>query len=134
MRNTMDLFRSLADRPEDFAQFAMLTAFSRRYLQEIGRPAVDELARAFASTPGRARQLDAVRHAIRHDGLSGLIPRITAPTLVIGCADDGLVPVRNAKDLHAAIPGSRYAELDSGHVARIERPEELVAVVREFLA
>ncbi|MFE4250642.1 alpha/beta fold hydrolase [Streptomyces sp. NPDC056910] len=31
---------------------------------------------------------------------------IQAPTLVIGCTDDALIPVENARGVHAALPGS----------------------------
>jgi pimeloyl-ACP methyl ester carboxylesterase len=65
--------------------------------------------------------------------IHGLLLLIEAPTLVIGCADDSLTPVENARGIHAAVPGSEYAELESGHVARVERPEELVALIRDFL-
>ncbi|WP_214414239.1 alpha/beta fold hydrolase [Sphaerisporangium fuscum] len=64
---------------------------------------------------------------IRH-----LLPKIQAPTLVIGCARDALIPVHHSHEIHAAIPGISYAELDSGHVARAERPEELVKLIRDF--
>ncbi|MDX3224355.1 alpha/beta hydrolase [Streptomyces sp. ME19-01-6] len=129
LRNTLELLLALADRSEAFARYAMLTAFSRRYLNSIGRPAVEELARSLAPTPDRIRQFDLARRVDIH----GLLPLIEAPTLVIGCADDSLAPVENARGIHAAVPGSEYAELECGHVARVERPEELVALIRGFL-
>jgi uncharacterized protein len=58
---------------------------------------------------------------------------VKAPTLVVGCILDHLVPVENARALHAAIPGSSYAELDSGHVVSAEKPDELVGLLRSFL-
>ena len=122
------MYLALADRPEAFARYAMLTAFSRRHLNSIGRPAVDELARSFVPTPGRIRQLELVRRV----DIRGLLPLIQAPTLVIGCADDDLTPVENSRGIHKAIPGSDYAELQSGHVARVEQPDELAALIRDF--
>ncbi|WP_323808973.1 alpha/beta fold hydrolase [Kitasatospora acidiphila] len=61
-----------------------------------------------------------------------LLPKITAPTLVIGCAQDATIPVAHSRALHAAIAGSSYTELDTGHVASFERPEEFVALVDGF--
>jgi pimeloyl-ACP methyl ester carboxylesterase len=129
LRNTLELFLALATDAEAFARYAMLTAFSRRHVNGIGRPAVEELSRAFVPTPGRIRQLDLARRADIHD----LLPLIKSPTLVIGCTEDNLVPVENSRRIHAAIPGSEYAELKCGHVARAERPDELVALVLGFL-
>ncbi|MEV8639108.1 hypothetical protein AB0395_46370 [Streptosporangium sp. NPDC051023] len=74
-------------------------------------------------------QIDLVcRIEIRHP-----LSRIQAPTPVIGCARDVLVPVHHSREIHAAIPGSSYAELDSGHVARAERPEELIKLIRDVI-
>ncbi|MER5418861.1 alpha/beta fold hydrolase [Streptosporangium roseum] len=61
------------------------------------------------------------------------LPLITAPTLVIGNTQDYLVPVEHSRELHRLIPGSRYAELDSGHVVVLERPAELTELIREFI-
>lgn len=35
--------------------------------------------------------------------------------------------------MHGGINGSRYAELDCGHMAVFERPEELVRLVKDFV-
>jgi pimeloyl-ACP methyl ester carboxylesterase len=43
------------------------------------------------------------------------------------------VPVENVRALHQAIPGSRYAELESGHVVFAEKPDELATLIRAFL-
>ncbi|NUW44531.1 alpha/beta fold hydrolase [Nonomuraea rhodomycinica] len=130
VRNTLRLWLDLADDPELFARFAMLAAFSRRHLNEIGRDAVEELARAFRAHPDRIRQIDLV---LRVD-IRRLLPQIKAPTLVIGTTQDALVPAENSREIHAAIPGSSYAELDSGHVSRVERPDDLIKLVRDFAA
>ena len=129
VRHTMEQFLALAELPEAFARYAMLTAYSRRYLNAIGAEATDELARGFIPTPGRIRQFELNTRTT----VAGLLPRITAPTLVIGCTQDVLVPVENSRRLHAGIQGSGYAELDCGHVARVEKAGELVELVEGFL-
>ncbi|MEU6846996.1 alpha/beta fold hydrolase [Streptomyces sp. NPDC046716] len=129
VRTVMRIWRDLVDDKETFSRFAMLVAFSGPYLNRLAPDAVEELAGAFPPAAGRVRQLDLVLRA----DLRPLLPLIQAPTLVIGCAADALVPVRHAREIHAGIPGSSYAELDSGHVMRAERPEEFVSLVRGFL-
>jgi pimeloyl-ACP methyl ester carboxylesterase len=44
-----------------------------------------------------------------------------------------LVPIRHARALHADVPGSRHADLDSGHVVVRERPAELTALIKDFV-
>ncbi|HEY1176974.1 MAG TPA: hypothetical protein VGF17_12520, partial [Phytomonospora sp.] len=129
VRHTMEQFLALADHPVAFARYAMLTAYGHRYLNGIGAEAVDELAKGFVPTPDRIRQFELNTRT----SIEELLPRITAPTLVIGCAEDVLLPVANSRRLHAGIPGSEYAELDCGHVARVERPGEFADLVEEFL-
>jgi pimeloyl-ACP methyl ester carboxylesterase len=60
--------------------------------------------------------------------------QINAPTLVIGNTQDHLIPVAHARALHAAIPGSEYAEPDSGHVVLHERPTEITTLIRDFVS
>ncbi|GAA2661222.1 MULTISPECIES: alpha/beta fold hydrolase [Actinosynnema] len=59
---------------------------------------------------------------------------ITAPTLVVGFADDRLVPPHLCREVADAIPGARYAEVaDAGHYGYLERPDEVNRLVVEFL-
>src|SRR3546814_4331414 len=60
--------------------------------------------------------------------------RVVTPTLVVGCRQDQMVPPAHARALAACIPGAAYRELDCGHVAPLERPDALVALVEPFLA
>lgn len=60
---------------------------------------------------------------------------ITAPTLVIGFADDATIPVHLSREVAEAIPGARYVEIPAtGHLGYLERPEEVNAEVLDFLA
>jgi poly(3-hydroxyalkanoate) depolymerase len=55
------------------------------------------------------------------------------PTLIIAGTDDPLVPVINARMLHAMIPKSRLELVDSGHLFLVTRPKESAAMVEAFL-
>lgn len=128
-RSVMTVWRELADAPHTFARFAMLVAFSRTHLATLDRDAVEELALAYRPTPGRLRQMDLVQRLDARDRL----PLIQAPTLVIACTRDAVVSVENPRELAAAIPDSRYEELDCGHMPMFEKPDELVKLVRDFI-
>ena len=66
--------------------------------------------------------------------LTDALPRITIPTLVVGCTHDDLAGVEAARTLFASLPNARYAEIDSGHAVLAERPAEVLAIIREFVS
>jgi 3-oxoadipate enol-lactonase len=62
------------------------------------------------------------------------IPRIRAPTLIIGGEHDASTSVVDAKALHVAIHGSRLRVLEgAGHLSNIDKSEEFTSAVRDFL-
>jgi pimeloyl-ACP methyl ester carboxylesterase len=129
LRNLMTVWRRTGTDPAAFGRLGTLTGFSRSFLNAIGRDEVDKIASGNLPTDGALRQIDL---NLRAD-IRPLLPKITAETLVVGCTLDATVPVDNARELHAAIPGSTYAEIESGHVVLFERPAEFVKLVKEFV-
>ncbi|MER5866695.1 alpha/beta hydrolase [Kitasatospora sp. NPDC002040] len=130
LRNLFTLWQTLGGHDSDaFGRHVTMTGFSRGFLNGIGREQVELLIPNLPATPGTLRHVDLdTRIDIR-----ALLPRITAPTLVIGCTQDATVPVEHSRALHAALAGSSYAELDAGHVAFFEREAEFVGLVRDFV-
>ncbi|MEU2927337.1 alpha/beta hydrolase [Streptomyces sp. NPDC007251] len=59
--------------------------------------------------------------------------RITMPTLVIGGGPTSSVPQDQVAQLAGLIPGASLVTVDAGHLVHETRPEEFLAVVREFL-
>ena len=69
----------------------------------------------------------------RPDSRPGL-KAIRCPTLVIAARHDALMPVELLEELAAGIPGARLAIVeDSGHMASLEQPEEVAALLRAWL-
>ncbi|MFG2904133.1 alpha/beta fold hydrolase [Kitasatospora sp. NPDC048286] len=130
LRLSMATWLSLADHPTAFGGYATLTAFSRGFLDRIGRAAVQANTAYLRPTPGTLRHI-ALNLAL---DLGPLLPRVQAPALVIGCTQDATVPVENARRLHATLPGSAYAEFDTGHIVLAEETGAFTGAVREFLA
>ncbi|GGP50296.1 alpha/beta fold hydrolase [Saccharothrix coeruleofusca] len=59
---------------------------------------------------------------------------ITVPCLVIGFADDRVLPPHLAREVAEAIPGARYEEVaDAGHYGFLERPAEVNRLLVDFL-
>ncbi|PWK86154.1 pimeloyl-ACP methyl ester carboxylesterase [Lentzea atacamensis] len=60
--------------------------------------------------------------------------RISVRSLVIGFADDLVLPPRLSREVADAIPGARYAEVaDCGHIGYLERPDEVNRLLVEFI-
>jgi 3-oxoadipate enol-lactonase len=60
--------------------------------------------------------------------------RITAPTLVIGGAQDPSLPVEHSREIAAAIPGARLEVLDpAAHLLAVERADEVAALILDHL-
>ena len=59
---------------------------------------------------------------------------IACPTLVVAARDDQLMPVALLEELAQGIPGARLAVVeDCGHMASLEQPEEVLALVRDWI-
>jgi len=91
---------------------------------------ITEMALA-AGKEAFARQEEAIIGRV--DSRPGLAA-IRCPTLVIAARDDQLMPVEILKELADGIPGARLAIVeDCGHMASLERPEEVTKLLGEWL-
>jgi len=93
---------------------------------------VASAAEAFARN--RASVLEADFRACDAFDLMGEIPKVRTPTLIICGEDDRLTPVKYARFLHEAIPGSNLAVIPgAGHMVMLERPVEFNRALTAFL-
>ncbi len=128
------LWRDLIARDrEAMARLILLTGFSPAFLASL--PA-GELAKRLAAVlrftqwEGMLRQTELdLRIDIRE-----AVTRITAPTRVIGCTQDQMVPPDLVRTLAGLITGADHVEIDSGHLVPLERPLELVAAIKAHIA
>jgi pimeloyl-ACP methyl ester carboxylesterase len=64
----------------------------------------------------------------------GAYTRIRVPCLVLGFADDLIAPAAGGREVAAAIPGARYAEIpDAGHYGYLEQPGPVNTELLTFL-
>jgi 3-oxoadipate enol-lactonase len=64
-----------------------------------------------------------------------LFRRIRTPVLVVAGAEDTTFPVTEAEEMADAIPGARFVVLEqSAHLAALESPAEVNALIDDFLA
>lgn len=111
-------------------RYLAFTGFSPGFLDSMSWPELEGLTAeiGFTIPPGMARQAEL---NLRVD-ISAALPKISCPTLVIGCTRDQMVPVEESRRLHAAIEGSEYREFETGHLVIFEQPEALAVAIEEF--
>jgi len=72
--------------------------------------------------------------ALAEADLRDVLPKIKVPTLLLYGDKDVRAPLTVARDLHAAIPGSRLAVMSGvGHMSSVEAAGRFAAEVRTFL-
>jgi len=124
-----DLIRS--DRAS-MARIALLTGFSPAFLSSLDEAALTQNIDFMLDNinwEGMARQIELDRTL----NVCEQARRIARPALVIGCRHDQMVPVDHARRLAALIPHAEYAEMETGHIALWERPDEFIELACGFL-
>jgi pimeloyl-ACP methyl ester carboxylesterase len=94
----------------------------------------DSVHRLIAQAPP-AGIIGALEAMIARPDSTPTLSTIDVPTLIVVGSEDVSTPPRDARALHAAIPGSRLEILQqAGHLSNLERPAAFNTVVTEFLA
>jgi pimeloyl-ACP methyl ester carboxylesterase/DNA-binding winged helix-turn-helix (wHTH) protein len=76
----------------------------------------DELQRTTTSPENAVR----IREAMNNIDVSGLLPQVKTPTLVLHCSSDAVVPFEEGRRLAAGIPGARFVALESSNHVVLE--------------
>ncbi|WP_328504652.1 alpha/beta hydrolase [Streptomyces sp. NBC_00457] len=84
---------------------------------------------AAGAADGSSEQTDLVGQVDVRDDLAG----ITAPTLVISTTDDRLTSTTLHRHLAETILGAHLAEIATGHLPMLERTEEWLQLITDFL-
>ncbi|UOX89673.1 alpha/beta hydrolase [Amycolatopsis sp. FBCC-B4732] len=114
-----------------FARLLPLMAFGPRYWDQATTESNEQLVKTLDTViqPGADRQIETDRTV----DLRPVLGKITAPVLVLGSAHDRLITADQQRELVAAIPDARAAEIDAGHGAPAELPDEFARVVLEYV-
>jgi len=99
--------------------------------QQAGEPDVEALVPVVRGMTALAKFM----WPIPDRGLSRRLRRIAAPTLVVWGDCDAIVPAAYADDFVAGIADARKLVLEgAGHMVPVERADEVLAAIEEFLA
>jgi pimeloyl-ACP methyl ester carboxylesterase len=93
----------------------------------------NELQRVSTSPEVAAR----IRDANEDVDISELLPQVRAPTLVLHCREDGVVPFDEGRRMAALIPNARFVPLEGrNHLILEDEPawSRFQSEVRAFLA
>lgn len=93
---------------------------------------VDRFRAGLVATPSEGYA--ACCEALAGLDLTGALGHIAAPTLVIAGADDLATPPWHGEAIASAVPGARFECVSrAAHLASVERPEPVNALLAEFL-
>ncbi|MEH6374037.1 alpha/beta hydrolase [Streptomyces sp. KLMMK] len=120
--------------PAALARMLLLTAMGKDTLRAWDRTTFAQAAAALtdmldADRDGVARQSEADMGI----DITGLLPDVTAPTLIISSADDRIVYPHHQHELADGIPHARVLRVPGGHGLPAENPDLLTAKVAEHL-
>ena len=76
----------------------------------------------------------AINRMLADSTVTGELPRIACPTLVISCTHDKLRPPSAVEPMAKQIPGAEYLQINSGHFAAIQTPGLVSQAFHGFLA
>lgn len=131
-RLTLGLWRSLLHGdPKALGQFLVAVSFGADYLDRLSPAERDALAAEAAGSlpPGVDAHIDLAERVDTRDDLG----RIAVPAVVIGADDDTLIPFRHSEAIAKGIPGGRLKRVPAGHSVPVERPDEVLTLLRPIL-
>jgi 3-oxoadipate enol-lactonase len=97
------------------------------------RPEVVKRVRDMMSKTKPEGAAAALRGMAEREDHTDLLPKISAPTLILAGAEDAITPVADSEKMHHAIAGSRLVVLENaGHVSNLERTEQFNQALLDF--
>lgn len=136
MNAAVRLFCRTMGTPTVFKALAPL--FTRAYMKPrtaLDHEIVDHTRAQVRTAAGRLQGAALWRSfAGRDHDLRSRARHITAPTLIIWGRRDVAIPQAAGRAANAAIPGSEFVVLNTGHVSFSSAPDEFLALTQPFLA
>lgn len=136
-RHVRDHEAAFAGLP-DFIHDAIVRAYVKTAAFEpLAEATLDGIVAPWTGSAGQAafyRQIAQADSAYT-DEVQAAYAGISIPVQIVWGREDAWIPLERGERLHAMIPGSRLSVIDdAGHLVIEERPEEVIATIRPFLA
>lgn len=124
-----DIWRSLQENDSRVsAMFSAFTTFSPQHLLSLNEEETEALVKKIEQGPDRQVKMEVNRSV----DLSDVVIRIKAPTLIVQCEQDIMIPTRQSYLLFGGIHDARLAKVASGHGVMHERPSEVFTLIDQF--
>ncbi|MDI3420725.1 alpha/beta fold hydrolase [Streptomyces luteolus] len=123
----------VAASPELLARLVLLNAYDTDGSPFQDSQTLDTEVAGFAALfrpEGIGRQL----HLDQHIDIEHLLPRVTAPTLIISGASDVVVPPAHQDRMAELIPHAELIRVQGGHAFPFESPDEFIGLVADFIS
>jgi pimeloyl-ACP methyl ester carboxylesterase len=105
--------------PRTFEQQPAVVAAVRQVVERTSPAAIAAAQRGMAARPD----------------MTGLLPAIKVPTLIVVGAEDAISPPAEMKSISAAIPNAQFVEIpDAGHMTTMENASAVNTAMTQFLA
>jgi pimeloyl-ACP methyl ester carboxylesterase len=104
-----------------------------RFVAEYGTPPAEPVVDAWELNREMTTRI-AWKPYLHDLALPHLLAGVRSRVLVVRAEGDRIVPASVAERYATLIPGASFEQLDGGHFLDIEQPDQLAAVVLEFLA
>ena len=120
-----------SNNPELLGEFLLMVALGTDALESMPSEQLQQTIGFAASTAaeGSAEQTDLVGRVDVRDDLANL----KVPTLVISTTDDRVTSPVLHRQLADSIPGAELAEIATGHLPMLERGDEWLHLINDFL-
>jgi pimeloyl-ACP methyl ester carboxylesterase len=128
----IDHWKSLLDGSRAvLSRFILSVMCSKEYLARLTPAQAEGFAELIeASVPtGSSSHVDLI---LRID-LSGVLPQVSQPTLVIGASGDQLLSRDLCKEVSDLIPGSKYTGIACGHAIALESAMPWARLIKDYL-
>ena len=97
-------------------------------------PELDEVVLSMADEVGEVALDDQLAIQQSRVDERPALPAVSVPTLVLGGAEDALVPVARHEEVHAGVAGACLQVLDgTGHLTTLEAPDAVAAALSTWL-
>lgn len=124
-----------------FKQFCGRALFRSHFRDRVYAPGadvpwerVDRLFDVFNVPAAREAALATLRAASDTRPLVALLPRVTAPSLLVWGRSDRTLPVAHGRRLARELPRARFEVFECGHSPPEEQPEAFAEIATSFLA
>ncbi len=103
------------------------------FFGEDADPSVQQAFALYQQQAATASDAVASVEGLSHFDVTALLPKISAPTLVLHARGDRAAPIEGGQEIAAAVPGARFVSVEGNHVPNRKQMAQMDEAIREFI-